>query len=103
MSPLDAMPPDIYPTRCTVAYGYQPANVSGTGAERGIVRFKFDTDSMSGDMNTSTGALMMLSMPHHKAKLIQGRVPKVASLTVRDLRGVLTPVLGGSSLLCIKQ
>ena len=73
--------------------GYQTPAQSGTGSERGIVRIKFTTASMSG---TPTGQLMMMTMPHHRTHLLYPAVPGAGAARVRmdDMRGELVSVLG---------
>ncbi len=90
---------DIYPTGAVLSYGYQTAAQSSTGRERGIVRITFSTASMSG---ASNGQLMMLSMPHHRPRLIAPAAPNPAVqpvLKMTDIRGELHHVLGSDWML----
>ncbi|KAG2453738.1 hypothetical protein HYH02_001949 [Chlamydomonas schloesseri] len=87
---------DIYPVDASVKYGYQTAAQSGTGAERGIVRIKFTTASMSG---TPTGQLMMLSLPHHRPRLLYPAAPTGQLVRMNDLRGELHHRLGDDWIL----
>ncbi|EFJ51031.1 hypothetical protein VOLCADRAFT_88258 [Volvox carteri f. nagariensis] len=85
---------DIYPTGATASFGYQSATESGGPGERGILRMTFTTASMSG---TNQGQLLMLAMPHHRTQLLYPSAQPVSaagSVTMDDLRGPLTPVLG---------
>ncbi|KAG2445657.1 hypothetical protein HXX76_000266 [Chlamydomonas incerta] len=82
---------DIYPVGAAVKYGYQTAAQSGTGSERGVLRIKFDTASMSG---ARTGQLMMLSMPHHRPRLLYPPAPTGQLVRMNDMRGELSHRLG---------
>jgi hypothetical protein len=94
------LPADTYPTGATLTYGYQPVTATGTGRERGIVRIRFNTATMSGALPVG-GSLMMMSMPHHRTHLLSPSLPATTGPRVRmdDLRGELSHVIGDDWIL----
>ncbi|KAG2482089.1 hypothetical protein HYH03_018964, partial [Edaphochlamys debaryana] len=86
---------DLYPTSASLEYGYQSAAQSATGAERGVVRVRFATASMSGQRS---GVLMVMSMPHHRTHIAWPQLPQTPAagqtlVRMDDLRGELQHVL----------
>ncbi|KAG2482088.1 hypothetical protein HYH03_018963 [Edaphochlamys debaryana] len=86
---------DLYPTSASLEYGYQSAPQSATGAERGVVRVRFATASMSGQRS---GALMVMSMPHHRTHIAWPQLPQTPAagqtlVRMDDPRGELHHVL----------